>query len=230
MVSSLEREYLVKLQDHEGVDDNGHSKKINSQPCHLGSFILSHSKRLMNDVILAIDGFKNNKFYSSDTDSTYIQKNDYNILKTNDLAGKEFFQSEHDYGDAGIVYGLFLCPKVKFCIVINEMGILSEETTFKCYDQEISGVSFKDLLDLERGQTIHDKSKLTWKRELQGIKVPHRGIDCENCLEDETCQSCITDPKMNCFDCEIAKPCKYCYKKITQIETNSTEINKLKRQ
>ena len=51
----------VKLQDHDGADDNGYSKKNNSQPCHLGSFILSHSKRLMNDVILTIDGFKNNE-------------------------------------------------------------------------------------------------------------------------------------------------------------------------
>ena len=51
---------MVKLQDHDGADDNGYSKKVNSQPCHLGFSILSHSKRLMNDVILAIDSFKNN--------------------------------------------------------------------------------------------------------------------------------------------------------------------------
>ena len=54
-------------------------KKINSQPCRLGSFILSHSKRLINDVILAKGGFKNNKVYYSDTDSMYIHKNDYDI-------------------------------------------------------------------------------------------------------------------------------------------------------
>ena len=48
---------MVKLQDHDGVDDEGYSNKINSQPFHLGSFIISHSKRLMNDVIIAIDGF-----------------------------------------------------------------------------------------------------------------------------------------------------------------------------
>ena len=90
------------------------------------------------------------------------------------MIGKELFQSKNEYGDAGIVYGLFLCPNVNYCIVINELGILSEKTTFKGYDQEISGVSFKDILDLERGQTVHNLSKLKWKRELQGIKVPHR--------------------------------------------------------
>ena len=35
---------MVKIADHKGVDDNGYSEKINSQPCHFGSFILSHSK------------------------------------------------------------------------------------------------------------------------------------------------------------------------------------------
>ena len=49
---------MVKLQNLELVDDSGYSGKINSQTCHLGSFNLSHSKRLMNDVIQATDGFK----------------------------------------------------------------------------------------------------------------------------------------------------------------------------
>ena len=48
---------MVKIKDKEGVDDEGISKKVNSQPCHLGLLILSHSQRLMNYVILALDGF-----------------------------------------------------------------------------------------------------------------------------------------------------------------------------
>ena len=54
---------MVKLVDHQGVADNGYTEKIISQPCHLGAFILSHSKRLMKDVIFALDGFKNHKIY-----------------------------------------------------------------------------------------------------------------------------------------------------------------------
>ena len=75
--------YLVNVKDHDGVDDNGVSKKVNSQPFQFGSLILLHSKRLMNDVILALDGFKNNKIYSGDRDSVSIQKNDYNMFKEN---------------------------------------------------------------------------------------------------------------------------------------------------
>ena len=52
---------MVKINDEEGIDDEGLSKKVNSQPCHLNCFILSHQKRLINDVVLALDGFKNKK-------------------------------------------------------------------------------------------------------------------------------------------------------------------------
>ena len=52
---------MVKIVDHKGVNDNDYSKKINIQPCHLAVFKLSHSRRLMNDFIIALDGFKNQK-------------------------------------------------------------------------------------------------------------------------------------------------------------------------
>ena len=48
-------------------------------------------------------------FYS-DTDSVKIHKNDYNTLKEKTLIGKDLLQSKNDYGDAGIVYGLFIAP------------------------------------------------------------------------------------------------------------------------
>ena len=146
------------------------------------------------------------------------------------MIGEELFHSENEYGDASNVHRLFLCPKVIYCVVINKMGFVSEKNTFKGLDQEISGVRLKDFLDLERGQTAHNKSKLKWKRQLQHIKVPHRGNNFENCLEDEKRQSCVTDPKMNCFDSEIAKSSKDGYEKITHIKTYSTEINKVKKQ
>ena len=114
--------YLVNVKDRDGVDDNGVSKKVNSQPFQFGSLILSYSKRLMNDVMLPLDGFKNNKIYYGDMDSVYFHKNDYNILIEKGLVGKDLFQSKHDYGEnAGIVYGLFLAPKVKYCILSMKM-------------------------------------------------------------------------------------------------------------
>ena len=222
--------YLVNVKDHNGVDDNGVSKKVNSQPFQFGSLILSHSKRLMNDVILALDGFKNNKIYYGDTDSVYIHKNDYNMLIEKGLVGKDLFQSKNDYGEnAGIVYGLFLAPKVKYCIVIDENGILSQKTTFKGFNQNINNITFKDFLDLERGKTLKNISKLKWKRELGGIKIPHRRLGCENCEESRKCLNCELKPEMNCFNCEKNKSCQDCLINITRISEYSVEINKLKR-
>ena len=71
-------------------------KKINSQPFQFGALILSHSKRLMNDVIFARDGLKNNKIYYGDTDSVYRHKNDYFMLKDKGLVGINLFQSKNE--------------------------------------------------------------------------------------------------------------------------------------
>ena len=49
---------MTKIKDRDGVVDEGISKQINSQAAHLSSYILSHSKRLLNDVILAKDRLK----------------------------------------------------------------------------------------------------------------------------------------------------------------------------
>ena len=135
-------------------------KKINSQPCHLGSSILSHSRRLMNDVKIALDGFKNHKIFYSDTDSIYIHKKNYAVLKEQNLIGKDLYQSKNDYGDAGIVYGLFLAPEIKYCIVIDDNGLLQQKVTFKGCDREISKIGYKDFPNMEKGLIVRNTSKL----------------------------------------------------------------------
>ena len=40
------------------------------------------------------------------------------------LIGKTLYQSKNYYGKGGILYGLFLAFKIKYCIVIGENGIL----------------------------------------------------------------------------------------------------------
>ena len=154
---------MVKIADHEDVDGNGYSKKFISQPCCLGAFIISHSKRLMNDVVIALDGYKNyNKNYS-DTDSKYIHKNHYDIVKGQRLLGKDILQSKNNYWNAGILDGLFLAPKIKYCIVINDNGLLQQKISFTGCDREISQVGFKDFLNMGKGLIVRNISKLNWK-------------------------------------------------------------------
>ena len=47
--------YIVKMKDDTGLEDE--VKKINTMPLHLGVFVLSNSKRFMNNFIHAINGF-----------------------------------------------------------------------------------------------------------------------------------------------------------------------------
>ena len=43
--------FLVKIEDDEGVDDYDTAKSINTMPSQFGSYILSHFQRLINEII-----------------------------------------------------------------------------------------------------------------------------------------------------------------------------------
>ena len=99
-------------------------KNSNEVPLHLGSFILAHSKRLMNNFILAIDGYKKPNKYYGDTDSLYTNKEYFDLLDNLGYVGNNLCQGKNDYGSGGIIFGLFSAPKVKFNILLDD-GILS---------------------------------------------------------------------------------------------------------
>ena len=65
--------YIVKLEKDDGLESNNDVK--NTLPSHLGAFILSNSKRIMDKFIREINGFYNNSIYYTDTDSLHIEKN-----------------------------------------------------------------------------------------------------------------------------------------------------------
>ena len=150
--------------------------------------------------------------------------------KKQNLIGKELLHSKNDYGDAGIVYALFVSAKIKFCILLKDNGLLQQKVTFKGCDREISQIGFEYFLKLEKGLIVRITSKLNWKRDLLDVKVPHRVMNCENCQNDKMCRSCIIAPKLICFDFDISRSCDKCLRTTTQIRSYSTEINKLNRE
>ena len=62
---------IVKMEDDEGIQDE--VKKVNTIPLQITVFILSNSKRIMNNFIHAIDGFYTNDVCYTDTDSLDIE-------------------------------------------------------------------------------------------------------------------------------------------------------------
>ena len=64
--------YIVKMKIDNVLDDDCDNK--NTMPFHLGAFVLSNSRRIMNSFIREIDGFCINIIYYTHTDSMYIEK------------------------------------------------------------------------------------------------------------------------------------------------------------
>ena len=64
--------YIVKMKKDNGLDEDCDVK--NNLPAVLGAFILSISKRIMNNFIRELNGFYNNSIYYGDIDSLYIEK------------------------------------------------------------------------------------------------------------------------------------------------------------
>ena len=59
--------YIVRLRDDEGLQDE--VKKVNTMLLHLGAFVLTNSKRNLNNFIHANGGFYTNDVYYTDTGS-----------------------------------------------------------------------------------------------------------------------------------------------------------------
>ena len=63
----LHGNYIVKMVDDKGLE--GEVKKTNKMPFNLGAFVLSKSKRIMNNFIYVIDTLNTNFFYYTENDS-----------------------------------------------------------------------------------------------------------------------------------------------------------------
>ena len=64
--------FIVKSEDDECVDDYDKAKSKNTRPSHFGSYILSHSKRLMDNFIKQIGSYCKNSIHYTDTDSGFV--------------------------------------------------------------------------------------------------------------------------------------------------------------
>ena len=125
--------YIVKMKKDDGLDDDDCDIK-NTLPAVLGAFILSNSKRIMNNFIREINGFYKNIKYYTDCDSLYIEKKYWDVLDKANLVGENLCQVKNDYKTGGISYGFYLASKIKYCLTIDDYGIKKEHKTFKGFN------------------------------------------------------------------------------------------------
>lgn len=104
------------------------------KPVHLASFILAHSRRIMNQMIRLV-GPEN--VYYSDTDSLYILASiikDKNIPLNNDFGG-----FKNDYGDGVVITKAIFIDLKRYYLEFNKPN--ENGTTYKA---KFNGLNFKD--------------------------------------------------------------------------------------
>ena len=182
--------YIVKMIDDAGLEDE--VKKLNTMPLHLGAFVLSNSKRIMNNFIHAINGFYTNDIYYTDCDSLYIENKHWDKLDKAGLFGKNLLQGKIDYGpNAGVWYALFLAPKIKYCLTINDFGVIDEKKTFEGFKDVKDVLDRKEYFNMASGDKLIAKIPLSWKKSFsQGVVIPHKMRNCNKCTKDILCDDC----------------------------------------
>ena len=163
----------------------------NTLPSHLGAFILSNSKQIMNNFIREINGFHDNSIYCGDTDSVYIEKKFWDVLDKANLVGKNLCQGKNDYKTGGIFYALFSAPKIKYCLTINDLGIIEQHMTFKGFNDSKRLLDRSHYFDMLAGKKITAMLPRSWKKSFNnGVIIPTKMRQCNACKDGILCVTC----------------------------------------
>ena len=146
-----------------------------------------------------------------------------------EFVGKSYGLDKNDYVNLGISYAWFLTPKIKYCLVIDDFGVILAKRTFEAYSEEHRMMRLDKFISFSEGKAVSGRFSIDWSNTFEGIKIPHRKQDCSDCSKGKTFGDCVIKPKMNCSNYEMEKACKTCLDRISQKKTNSTDNNKLKR-
>ena len=144
-------------------------------PLHLGALVLSNSKRIKNNFIHAINGFYTKDVYYTDKDSVHIENKRWDKLDKAGLVGKNLLQGKNDYKDGGVFYGLFVAPKIKYCLTINKYVFIDEHKTFKRFTNISDNLDRKEYFIMFQGDKLVAKVPLSWKMSFsKGVVIPHK--------------------------------------------------------
>ena len=182
--------YIVKMKNDDGLDGDDCDIK-NTLPAVLGAFILANSRRIMNKFIREINGFYENNVYYTDTDSLYIEKKYWDLLDKANLVGDNLCQGKNDYKSGGIFFGLYLAPKIKYCLTIDEYGIIKEHKTFKGVNDSKRLLDRSQYFKMKEGEKISAILPKSWKKSFDnGVIIPKKMRFCKKCNDIKMCDIC----------------------------------------
>ncbi|ESO88560.1 hypothetical protein LOTGIDRAFT_165343 [Lottia gigantea] len=136
-----------------------------------GDMVVSNCMKLLGNSLY--DGFYKPEIYYTDTDSLYISSSNWDKLNEAGLVSEnEYSKGKNDYGDGGIIFGLYLAPKVKYNIILTSEGVLKEIKTFKGYSNY--KIKVEDYIQLASGHDVTNEFDKPWVKSFtDGIVIPN---------------------------------------------------------
>ena len=181
--------YIVKLEKDGGLDGDNDVK--NTLPSHLGAFLLSITKRIMDNFIIEGNGFCNNSIHYGDTDNVYLEWKYWDVLNKANLVCKNLCQGKNDYKTGGIYYGLFLAPKIKYVLTRDEDGIIPQPMTFKGFNDSKRLLDRSQYCDMIESKKISAMLPRFLKKSFNsGVVIPVKMRRCKNCNGEILCKEC----------------------------------------
>ena len=77
------------------------------------------------------------------------------------MVGKSLLQGKNDFKDGGLFYGLFLAPKINFCVTIIKSGVYDEHKTFKGLTNVFDNLDRKEYFKMFDGVELIAKVPLS---------------------------------------------------------------------
>ena len=92
------------------------------------------------------------------------------MLDKANLVGDNLCQGKNAYKSGGIFYGLYLASKIKYCLTIDDYGIIKEHKTFKGFIDSKRLLDRSQCFKMKKGETYQlcyqDRGKNRLIREL----------------------------------------------------------------
>ena len=81
---------------------------------------------------------------------------------------------QNDYCNSGIIYAWFLAPKIKYCLVIDDFGVILGEGTVKGYSEEHRMIELEEYISLSEEKIVSGRFSFDWTETFEEIKIPHK--------------------------------------------------------
>ncbi|ESO82653.1 hypothetical protein LOTGIDRAFT_155666 [Lottia gigantea] len=156
----------ITFTNKEGKRETGSKIRFRNGFCSdvLTSVDIQEIVKAGGEIIRILDGIVYEENFKTPPYGDYI-------LILRDLRNKYEREGKNDYGDGGIIFGLYLAPKVKYNIILTSDGVLKEKKTFKGYSNNKTSV--EDYIQLACGHDVSNEFNKRWERSFtNGVVIP----------------------------------------------------------